>query len=197
MRKETPDYGPYPRSYGRNRPASAAPLRSKGQQQATQLAAEGKKARPQSAVVSRRTTPQGRTAADVVLANAKPNRLRPQSAVAAKGGPTPNKPGARPQSAVLGSRVSTAESLDSQDQRVNYYRKQPVSKSRKCWSRINPGHMLEKWESTHRTQGNPKYSQKDYAFNKEFHLAKTDIMEYVNDMILMKVSVKNGFRNPV
>jgi len=137
----------------------------------------------------------GRTVADVVLADAKLNRARPQSAKP-RSAQMSQGARARPQSAVAaGSRATTAGSMDSEDRRVEYYRKQPISKSRQMWNRINPGHMNEKWESTHKAHIT-KYAHKNYAFKKEFHQAKTDIMEYVNDMIMMKVSVKYGFRAP-
>ena len=93
-----------------------------------------------------------------------------------------------------GSRAGTADSTDSHDKKVNFYRRQPVSKSRKCWNRINPGHMLEKWDSTHRTIGNPEYKKDNYLMVKEAHLAKTDIATYVHEMIMMGVSIKTGFR---
>jgi len=93
-----------------------------------------------------------------------------------------------------GENKSRPTTADSFSEKVSYYRQQPVSKSRKCWNRINPGHMLEKWDSTHRATTNPNFPKTQYKMEKEFHLPKTDIMIYVNDMIKMRVSIKTGFR---
>lgn len=200
MRREIADGGyPYPRSFGRNRPQSAMPLPPKP-------GAPNKKTRPQTASASRKNTAAAYVTSDIAN-KALERSKRPQSASVSRP-PTnsdQNKPGSqqnkaksskmRPQSAHAGgSRAATADSQDSHDRRVDFYRKQPVSKSRKCWNRINPGHMLEKWDSTHRTIGNPEYKKDNYLMVKEAHLAKTDIATYVHEMIMMGVSIKTGFR---
>jgi len=123
-------------------------------------------------------------------AKARKRTQRPKTATVGQKSGRPGG-GMTPYGTMIDSRPSTADSFTK---KVDKYRAEPVSKSRKCWNRINPGHMLERWDSTNRAVQNPKFDGDEYRMAKEFHLPKTDIMTYVNDMIRMRVSIKTGFR---
>merc|ERR1711998_62527 len=178
IRRETPSGPPYGRSMPR--PKSAAPSRSGdlnwcsgeiSQEVQPQPRPSSRRGRPQSAKARLTTAPNNQT----------------------KGfqGKTAEEHRVTPLGTTFDSRPSTADSFED---KIRHYRKQPVSDSRKCWNRINPGHMLNEWDSTNRKTQNPDFGVQPYKFEKEFHLPKTDIMTYVNDMIRMKVSIKTGFR---
>lgn len=172
--------------------------------------------RPQSALITRKETPSGPPyARSIRPQSAKPSMPQARATVTAANVieadrlEVKSRRSRRPKSAnpkmqnnntasrmtplgtCIDSRPGTADSFED---KVAHYRAQPITQSRKCWNRINPGHMLEHWDSTNRKVQNPDFGLKPYQMQKEHHLPKTDIMTYVNDMIKMKVSVKTGFR---
>eukprot|EP00658_Telonema_sp_P-2_P041979 TRINITY_DN3007_c0_g1_i1.p1 TRINITY_DN3007_c0_g1~~TRINITY_DN3007_c0_g1_i1.p1 ORF type:complete len:252 (-),score=52.83 TRINITY_DN3007_c0_g1_i1:206-961(-) len=57
------------------------------------------------------------------------------------------------------------------------HRCQPVHPSRKLWNRINPGHMMEEWKTTHKVSACPEFKRDpNYTFKKEHHNPKSEFL---------------------
>lgn len=154
--------------YGRERPSTAG-----GRVQSSGNSRQSRQ-RPVSAAVDRRFD-----AEDTRTKDAADRRSRPASAKSSQSTKLAEYlfkkeavKAQRPQSAA----VSTSGNSEF-DQMLKRYRSAPVHPSRKLWNRINPGHMMEEWKTSHKTITAPEYnSNPHYNFQKEFHVPKSEFL---------------------